>query len=292
MIVSIDDSAGFCWGVVKTIDKIEEVLESNHDDRICVLGEIIHNPREIERLEKQGLKTVSYDEMENLATHPHKLIIRAHGEPPSTYAKAEELGISLVDATCPLVQNLQKRIKKAYLDGFQIIIFGQKNHPEVIGLRGVCNDECIVLTSLDEPQLNIDYSRNTILFSQTTMERSEFNKIKSALEAKFNNLQDGAAQKFLAKDTICKYVADREQLLQNFVRDNDLVLFVAGKNSSNGKSLYNICRKANKNTHFIEGIDEIDSGWLKDVEKVGITGATSTPQWYLQLVKEEIEKMS
>jgi len=289
MNISIDESSGFCWGVVKTIDKIEEVLKESNNEEISVLGEIIHNPREIERLEKKGLRTITHKDMPDLVGKSGKVIIRAHGEPPQTYKTAEELGLEVIDATCPLVKTLQNRIRKAFLDGYQVIIFGKKNHAEIIGIRGVCNDECIVISGLDDALELVDFTKKSMFFSQTTMDWHKFKEIQLALEEKFNGLLQ-EDNKFITKNTVCKYVYDREGALQDFAKSNDVVLFVAGKSSSNGKILFSVCQKENSNTFFIEGTDDINYDWLKDAENVGITGATSTPQWYLQFVKEEIEK--
>ncbi|TAL68654.1 MAG: 4-hydroxy-3-methylbut-2-enyl diphosphate reductase [Bacteroidetes bacterium] len=291
MIISIDDSAGFCWGVVKTIDKVEEVLQNSTDEQVYVLGDIIHNPREIERLEAKGLKTITHSQLQEIPKEKSKVIIRAHGEPPSTFKMADDLGLNVVDATCPLVQALQNRIKKAYDMGYQIVVYGKKDHAEVIGISGVCNGECIVVKSVEEALEKIDFSRKTMLFSQTTMEKQAFYEIKEALENKVKDFIDGGEinEVFIAKNTLCKYVYGREDKLQEFAANNDIVLFVAGKNSSNGKSLYHVCLQSNPKTYFIEDIDEINYEWLAGVEKVGITGATSTPQWYMEKVKEKLE---
>ncbi len=292
MIITIDDSAGFCWGVVKTIDKVEEVLNSSPDEQVYVLGDIIHNPREIDRLKAKGLKTITHSNLRNLSEKPAKVIIRAHGEPPSTYKMAEDMKLNIIDATCPLVQALQNRIRKAYEEGSQIVIFGKKDHAEVIGLRGVCNDDCIVIKSVDEAIENVDFSRKTILFSQTTMEKSAFFEIKNVLENRVKDFTDGGDTKdlFITKNTLCKYVYGREDKLMEFAANNNVVLFVAGRNSSNGKSLFHICRQVNSKTYFIEDISEIDYSWLYGAEKLGITGATSTPQWYMESVKDVLEK--
>jgi 4-hydroxy-3-methylbut-2-en-1-yl diphosphate reductase len=291
MIINIDESAGFCWGVVRTIENVEDVLKKFPKEKVYVLGQIIHNPREIERLEDEGLNTIMHEKLSDLPKKS-KVIIRAHGEPPATYIKANELAINLIDATCPLVKALQKRVRKYYLDGWQILIFGKKDHAEVIGLRGVCNDECIVIRSVDEALDNIDLSKKTVLFSQTTMDRKTFNEIKTAIENKIKFIQSGISNEltFIAKDTICKYVAERDLILQKFASENDIIIFVAGRNSSNGKILFNICHNTNSMTYFIEDISEMKVEWFNNVGKVGITGATSTPKWYLNLVKSEIEK--
>ena len=172
MKVSVDKSAGFCWGVVRTVDIAEETLKDNPDQEIYVLGHIIHNPKEIERLENSGLKTMTHDDFEEVAKKDNKkVIIRAHGEPPATYEKAKALGVDIVDATCPLVTNLQNRIKKYHDKGYQIVIFGKENHPEIVGVRGVINDDCIVIKTVDEALAKVNFDKKTMLFSQTTMDK-------------------------------------------------------------------------------------------------------------------------
>jgi 4-hydroxy-3-methylbut-2-enyl diphosphate reductase len=292
MQITIDESSGFCWGVVRTVDIAEETLDKTQNENVFVLGHIIHNPQEIERLENKGLKTISHEDLAKLAPMNPKVIIRAHGEPPSTYKYAKELGVELIDATCPLVNRLQKRVREKFEDGWQIVIFGKKDHAEIIGLRGVCNDECVVITTIDEAMEKVELNKKTILFSQTTMDRATFQDISAALQKK---MEDSKASleiedTFKTKDTICHYVAGREDALRNFSRVNDVVLFVAGKKSSNGKILYDVCKAVNKQTYFIEEISEIDYNWFEGAEKIGITGATSTPQWYMEQVKQELEK--
>ncbi len=295
-IISIDDTAGFCWGVVRTIEKVEQCLEEYKDKKVYVLGEIIHNPSEIERLESKGLKTLSKDDLNSFNPDNSVVIIRAHGEPPSTYRQAESINLELVDATCPLVKNLQNNVKKYFDNQYQIIIFGKFNHAEVVGLRGVCDDKCVVISSKEEALEKVDFSKKTVLFSQTTMDKTKFHTIAKALQERFlaenpNLTEDEINSIFKKKDTICKYVSNRSETLTNFAKSNDIVIFVAGRNSSNGKSLFTICNNANPNTHFIENIYEIEKRWFADTKRIGITGATSTPQWYLVSVKEEIEKM-
>ncbi len=294
MVVTIDNKAGFCWGVVRTVDIAEEQLNAAEktNENVYILGQIIHNPKEIDRLEERGLNTITYSDLDEIAKNGtnSRVIIRAHGEPPSTYQKAEALGIELIDATCPLVTNLQNRVRKYHVLDYQIIIFGKIDHAEVIGLRGVCNDECIVIKSLDEAMQIVDFSKKTALISQTTMDKQIFYKIKDYLESKINELVDlGEADKLLARDTTCRAVTSREEPLLKFAKSNDLMIFVSGKKSSNGKSLFSSLKKVQDNAHFIEDISEIDWNWFENVNTVGISGATSTPQWYMEKVKEEIE---
>ena len=292
MQINIDNSAGFCWGVVKTIDLVEDQLREANGRDVYVLGQIIHNPKEIERLEAKGLKTITHEDLPNIKKENSTVIIRAHGEPPSTYDTADKLGLDLVDATCPLVTSLQKRVRKYHKMGYQIVVYGKENHAEVIGLRGVCNDECIVIKSLDDALEKVDFNKKTVLFTQTTMNKYVFYEIRDALKENAAEFHDEGEIKssFMVKDTICKYVSDRDEDLRKFARTNDLIIFVAGRSSSNGKSLFQICSGENPNTKFIESIEEIDYTWFDGVEKVGVTGATSTPQWYLRQVKDEVEK--
>lgn len=295
MIVSIDDSAGFCWGVVRTVEIAEKTLaEADKDENVYVLGHIIHNPKEIERLEKKGLGTIDHEGMEKLSENDEKatVIIRAHGEPPSTFQRAEDLGIKLVDATCPLVTGLQNRVKRYYDKGYQVVIYGKPNHAEVVGLRGMVDDECIVILSVDEAIEKVDFTRPTVLFSQTTMEKSTYYDIRKVIEDRVRNFVEGGETKdhFQFKNSLCKEVWGRDQKVVDFANENDIVIFVAGRNSSNGKSLFKHMKQHNPNMHYIEDIKEMDWSWFDGSEKVGISGATSTPSWYLEEVKDAIEE--
>ncbi len=287
--VTVDQFSGFCWGVVRTIEIAEQELDESGE--LYSLGDIIHNPMEINRLGEKGLRTVTQDDLENL--QGKKVLIRAHGEPPSTYRRAEELGITLIDATCPVVTKVQERIRKFYLDGYQVVVFGKKTHAEVIGLAGQTNGEAIVIKSVDEINL-VQLDRKTVLFSQTTMDKPTFYAIRDELQKRVKELVVGTfedeAIEFHAKDTICGQVSGRERKLRQFALDNDVVIFVAGRTSSNGKVLYQIAREENPRTHFIEDTPEMDWKWFEGASTVGITGATSTPQWLMEKVKEEIEK--
>ncbi|TAK55054.1 MAG: 4-hydroxy-3-methylbut-2-enyl diphosphate reductase [Bacteroidetes bacterium] len=292
MIVTIDKSAGFCWGVVRTIDIAEDELSSlSQGMELYSLGEIIHNPMEIHRLEGKGLKTISRGELETIRNA--KVLIRAHGEPPSTFQRAKELGIELVDATCPVVRKVQERIRKFYDQGFQVVIYGKIDHAEVVGLVGQTNGEAIVIKSLEEiPKINFD--KRTVLFSQTTMDKETFYNIKIALQERIKDLvvegfMDEAIE-FHAKDTICGQVFGRDKKLQEYARQNDIMIFVAGRISSNGKVLYNICKDANPRTYFIENETELVDEWFEGVTNVGISGATSTPHWLMERVKAAIEQ--
>lgn len=289
MNVIIDPGAGFCWGVIRTVQIAEETLSEHATKPVYVLGHIIHNPREIERLEAKGLRTITRDEIP-LLPPGSKVLIRAHGEPPETYRLARQHGIEIIDATCPIVTKLQERVRKFYDLGYQIVIFGKATHAEVIGVRGVCNDECIVVSSVEEALERVDLRRKTVLFSQTTMDRPAFLRLRDALKARIAELivEDPVSPEFLAKDTICGQVAGRENDLRRFARECDVVIFVAGRQSSNGKVLYEVARSENPRTYFIEDVTELQPQWFEGAERVGITGATSTPHWYMQQVREEI----
>ena len=292
MKVTIDKHSGFCWGVVRTIDIAESELESSRGE-LYSLGEIIHNPMEIERLRGKGLQTISRGDLRNLKGK--KALIRAHGEPPETYRLAKELGVQIVDATCPVVAKVQERIRKFYELGYQIVIFGKREHAEVVGLIGQTNGSAVVVQSVEEVG-NVDLSRKTVLFSQTTMDKGVFYRLKAELERKVKELVvdtfEDEAVEFHAKDTICGQVSGRDKKLREFARENDVVVFVAGKHSSNGKVLFEICREENPRTYFVENEGEVRAEWFEGAERVGISGATSTPQWLMERIKFHVEAMS
>jgi 4-hydroxy-3-methylbut-2-enyl diphosphate reductase len=287
--VTVDKFSGFCWGVVRTIEIAEQELASR--GALYSLGEIIHNPVEIQRLEKEGLKTITKDDLDGL--RGATVLIRAHGEPPETYKKAQERGITIIDATCPVVTKVQERIRKFHLQGYQVVIFGKKEHAEVVGLIGQTNGEAIVVKSVDDLS-NVKIDRKTVLFSQTTMDKPTFHRIKEELERRVKNLVVGTfedeALDFHAKDTICGQVSGREKKIREFAKSNDSIVFVAGKHSSNGKILFDIVRSENPRSHFIEDVSELEEGWFEGVQTVGVTGATSTPQWLMEKVKTTIEE--
>jgi 4-hydroxy-3-methylbut-2-en-1-yl diphosphate reductase len=298
MTVSIDHNSGFCWGVVRTVQIAEQYLAEY--GTVHVLGHIIHNPREIERLEAKGLRTIHVEDFERIAdeataegTTP-RVLIRAHGEPPATYRKAFELGIELIDATCPVVTKLQERVRKFYDQGYQVVVFGKKDHAEVIGVRGVCNDECIVVKTVEEGLAMVNVDRKTVLFSQTTMDRPTFYALRDALQARVKELvvdtMQNIAVEFHAKDTICGQVSGREDKLAAFAAEQDVMVFIAGKESSNGKVLFNVAKTANPRTYFVEDVGELQPEWFDSVDTVGISGATSTPQWLMERTKSFIEE--
>lgn len=290
MLVTIDKNSGFCWGVVRTVEIAENELKKGNV--IHCLGDIIHNPIEIERLEKLGLKTIGYEELEILS-EGSIVMVRAHGEPPETFKKIYDSKLQLVDATCPVVTKVQERIRKFYESGYQVVIFGKKDHPETIGLCGVTKYSAIVIKSLEEASQKVNFEKSTVFFSQTTMDKETFHKISDFLKEKIKNLVVESAQKtaleFHTKDTICGQVSGRDKKLIEFAKANDVIIFVSGKKSSNGIVLYNIAKNVNPSTYFVENESEIDLDLLQGVETIGITGATSTPMWLMEKVKNYIE---
>ena len=302
MIVTVDKNSGFCWGVVRAVDFAELELKNQADSgdapKLYSLGDIIHNPVEVERLGSEGLETIKHSDFERIAeenkhsTHPAKILIRAHGEPPATYARLRELGLDVIDATCPVVSKVQERIRKFYDKDFQIVIFGKRDHAEVVGLRGVVNDEAIVVLTVGEALEQIKLDRPTVLFSQTTMDRPTFYAIRDALKLRIKDLvvaeMEEDAVEFHAKDTICGQVSGRENKLADFSRQQDVMIFVAGRNSSNGKVLFHVAEAANSKTYFIEDERELQLEWFDEAESVGVSGATSTPQWLMQRVADAI----
>ncbi len=289
MNVTVDQHSGFCWGVVRTIDIAEEELEGG---KLYSLGPIIHNPVEIDRLGGKGLETVTREDLPRL--QGKRVLIRAHGEPPSTYELARKHEVTLIDATCPVVTKVQERIRKFRDKGYQIVIFGKKEHAEVIGLVGHTNNTAIVIKSVEEIE-NVDCSKKTVLFSQTTMDKQGFYRIADVLRTRIKEFEVGTFEEsaidFHAKDTICGQVSGRDKKLREYAAANDVMIFVAGRNSSNGKVLFDICKEANSRTFFVENETELERGWFEGAEKVGVSGATSTPQWLMERVKKSIESL-
>lgn len=290
MKVTIDTFSGFCFGVVYAIQKAEEELEKSGS--LYCLGDIVHNNMEVERLGKKGLKVINHDDLKSL--HDCKVLIRAHGEPPETYQTALQNNIELIDASCPVVLKLQHRVRVSYDDVLendgQIVIYGEIGHAEVNGLVGQTNGNAIIVRSEDDIHL-IDFSKPVTLFSQTTKSSAGFSKMKKLIE----ELSEKAVQKeiseeyMVSNDTICRQVSNREPQLRKFSHEHDVILFVSGKKSSNGKALFEVCKSENPNTYFISSDEELDFNWLKGINKVGICGATSTPMWLMEKVAEKIE---
>lgn len=298
--IEIDNGSGFCFGVTTAIKKAEEELAQG--EKLYCLGDIVHNGMECDRLRQMGLITINHEEMREL--HDVKVLLRAHGEPPETYELARRNKIEIIDATCPVVLKLQKRIKEQYDENrhaserslstctpgnaclsnqnAQIVIFGKKGHAEVLGLVGQTQSSAIVIENVDEVT-KLDFSRDIYLYSQTTKSLDEFHCIIDYIQAHIS-----PEAKFRSFDTICRSVANRMPNISQFAAKHDLVLFVCGRKSSNGKVLYNECLRVNPNTHLVEGPEEIASQWLEGINTVGICGATSTPKWLMEQCRDKL----
>jgi 4-hydroxy-3-methylbut-2-enyl diphosphate reductase len=275
--VHIDENSGFCFGVVYAIEMAEDMLDT--EGKLFCLGDIVHNDEEVKRLEKKGLIIISHEELLNLKDA--SVLIRAHGEPPSTYKLAIENNLTLIDASCPVVLKLQNRIKNSHDKKEEIFIYGKHGHAEVVGLQGQTNNEAVVFQDIAE--LNISSLPEEItLYSQTTKSTDNFYKIKDHLESE--------GVKVKAHDTICRQVSNRDIELRVFAKKYDRIIFVSGTKSSNGKVLYNICKENNPNTYFISNKDELQMDWFTPNEKIGVCGATSTPMWLMEEVKDAILK--
>lgn len=290
MIVTIDDNSGFCFGVTTAIQTAENELQKGP---LFCLGDIVHNGQEVERLASLGLETIDYDDLRTL--HNVRVLLRAHGEPPSTYHIAQRNNIEIIDASCPVVLHLQKRIRETYQanhgknTGAQIVIFGKKGHAEVIGLEGQTNNTAIVIESISDLHL-LDFTRPIYLFSQTTKSVEEFEQIVAEIKRR---KAKGEEAVFEYHNTICRNVANRVKRLQDFARSNDVVIFVGGQKSSNAKVLYNNCLEVNPCTIFVSSASDLTPEILQqchNAERVGICGATSTPKWLMESVSEAIRR--
>ena len=283
MKIEIDEGSGFCFGVTTAIKKAEEELAEGNT--LYCLGDIVHNGVEVNRLTSKGLDTIDHEKMSDL--HDAKVLLRAHGEPPQTYEIARKNNIEIIDATCLVVLALQRRIKKQFDSNpqAQIVIFGKKGHAEVLGLVGQTNQNAIVIERLDDVD-KLDFQRDIYLYSQTTKSLDEYHRI---IEYCKNHISPDAV--FKSFDTICRQVANRIDNIKAFASHHDLVLFVSGHKSSNGKVLFSQCLSVNKNSHLIESVAEIDMSWLDGVESVGICGATSTPKWLMEEIANSISKV-
>lgn len=280
MIIEIDNGSGFCFGVTTAISKAQEVLHK--DGHLYCLGDIVHNSNEVERLGRIGLETITHEQLAQL--HDVKVLLRAHGEPPETYETARHNNIEIIDATCPVVLKLQQRINKTYNteNQPQIVIYGKRGHAEVNGLVGQTKGSALVIENVDEID-KIDYSRDIYLYSQTTKSLQGF---KTIVEEINKRLKPGV--KFESYDTICRSVANRIPQIRQFAQQHELILFVCGSKSSNGRILFAECLDANPNSHLISNENEINPEWLKGVENIGICGATSTPRWLMNQVRDHL----
>lgn len=275
LAVNIDKASGFCFGVVYAIDMAEDILDQ--DEYLYCLGDIVHNDEEVKRLTEKGLRIIDHEDLQSLRNE--KVLIRAHGEAPSTYQLALENQLTLIDASCPVVLKLQNRIKHSYDEKERILIFGKHGHAEVIGLEGQTNGEAIVFQDISELDA-IDLPAKFTLYSQTTKSTDKFYAIKDELISRGYEVN--------ANDTICRQVSNRYTDLEKFVQFYDKIIFVAGKKSSNGKVLYDVCKKYNEHSYFVSNADDVEISWFSPDEKVGICGATSTPMWLMEQVKAKL----
>lgn len=290
MKVEIDENSGYCFGVEFAIQMAEDEMTEGHE--LYCLGDIVHNSMEVERLYKKGLRTITRDDLKDLKNC--KVLIRAHGEPPETYETAIKNNIELIDASCPVVLKLQNRVKNAYdkvkqKDG-QLVIYGKPGHAEVIGLTGQTDNEAIIVTG-EQDLHKVDFSKPITLYSQTTKSTKGFYDLKEIIE---NKISDSGMlsieEDFSANDSICRQVSNREPHMEKFSQKHDVILFVAGRKSSNGKALYNVCLSNNPRSYFLENEQEIDLNWVNPNDSVGICGATSTPTWLMEQVADYLKE--
>ncbi|MDD2437690.1 MAG: 4-hydroxy-3-methylbut-2-enyl diphosphate reductase [Massilibacteroides sp.] len=285
--IEIDKNSGFCFGVVNAIESAEKELKTSKDDLYC-LGDIVHNNQEVERLKVEGLHSIIHEDLTKLKGK--KVLLRAHGEPPSTYQIAKENNITIIDATCPVVLRLQQRIHKCYQEtrsqNAQIVIYGKKGHAEVNGLVGQTEGNAIVVERTEDLS-TLDYLRDIYLFSQTTKPLDGFHGIIETIRSLIS-----PNVKFTFYDTICRQVTNRMPNIKNFASNHDWIYFVAGEKSSNGKVLFEECKRANPNTLFVSSADEITEALPPDIKRVGVCGATSTPKWQMEAVAERIRELN
>ncbi len=282
--VDIDNRSGFCFGVVRAISEAESALKLG--SRVYSLGDIVHNRVEVQRLEQMGMATISHSEIEEVE-RGEQLLIRAHGEPPSTYTLAEECGLRLIDATCPVVARLQTIIKSAHTAmksvAGQVVLLGKRGHAEVVGLTGQVDDDVVVIESLEDVEA-VDFTSPIYLLSQTTQSIALFEDIAAIMRARIFD-----AEALTINDTICRQLSSREEHLREFASRYDVVLFVSGAKSSNGKVLFGVCRSANERSYNIEEAGEIDIAWFEGAKSVGVCGATSTPLWLMESVSQRVK---
>ena len=289
MKVNIDKYSGFCFGVVYAIQMAEDILQK--EDKLYCLGDIVHNNKEVDRLKNMGLRIINHDELKLLSDC--KVLIRAHGEPPSTYTIALKNNIQLLDASCPVVLKLQHQIKEGYeevkeIDG-QVIIFGKEGHAEVTGLLGQTKNNAIIITTIEDLE-KVDFSKSIYIYSQTTKSPQAYKKIVDVISERVK-LVAGEDVKYIVHDTLCRQVSGREPQLKQFSKDHDVIIFVSGRKSSNGKMLYKSCKVENPNSYFISDTDEIKNEWFLTADSVGICGATSTPRWLMENVQYAIDNI-
>ena len=291
MVVEIDKRSGFCFGVQNAVEIAEKALLKG--EKVFSLGPIVHNDKEVERLSLLGLVSIDHEEFNNLRNC--KVLIRAHGEPPETYLTAARNNITIIEATCPIVKRLQSKIKDIWLkakeSNGQVVIFGKPGHAEVVGLLGQTNNEGILVTGPDDLQ-KINISHPVYLFAQTTMSVKEYGIFADLIRAKMIEQRITDPDKLLyVNKTICGQVSNREPHLKTFAKKHDVIIFVSGRESSNGKMLYSVCKKMNPDTHFVSTIEEIDKSWFEGKRSAGICGATSTPKWLIENIRDRISNI-
>jgi 4-hydroxy-3-methylbut-2-en-1-yl diphosphate reductase len=284
MNVVVDANSGFCFGVVYAIQMAEDELDAS--GQLYCLGDIVHNNMEVERLENKGLKIIDHDKLREL--RDTKVLIRAHGEPPETYKIAIENNIQLIDASCPVVLKLQNRIRNGFehIGDGQLVVYGKEGHAEVNGLVGQTNGKAIIVNSIDDLD-QIDFTKPVQFFSQTTQPTSGFLEMNNEIIRRLKLENKDENPQFQSNDTLCRQVSNREPQLIEFAKHHDVIIFVSGKKSSNGKVLYNVCKTVNPRTYFVSTWDEIDEAWFKTTDSVGICGATSTPMWLMEEIAEK-----
>lgn len=290
MNITIDAYSGFCFGVVYAIEMAESILKE--EGSLYCLGDIVHNNKEVERLNSMGLKIIEHNDLYNL--RDCKVLIRAHGEPPETYNTALKNNIQLLDASCPVVLKLQHQIKVGHkeiknIDG-QVVIFGKEGHAEVVGLLGQTNNDAIIVGSIEDLE-KIDFTKAIYVYSQTTKSPEAYKEITLEIEKRIKMYSDNDI-KYIVNDTLCRQVSGREPQLRSFAKKNDVIIFVSGRKSSNGKMLYKSCKNENQNSYFISDVDELNADWFVGVSSVGICGATSTPRWLMESVEKAIVKIA
>ncbi len=285
--IEIDSSSGFCFGVTTAIRKAEEELSTSN--ALCCLGDIVHNSAEVERLASLGLRTINHSEFEKLPPNT-RVLLRAHGEPPATYLTARERALEIIDATCPVVLQLQRRIRRVYEEKTrpQIVIYGKRGHAEVLGLVGQTQGEAVVVETLEEAkEIKLNANRPLCLFSQTTKSLEGFRAVREYLSEKIAN-----PSLFRAFDTVCRQVSGRLSAVENFAKRHDVILFVCGKKSSNGYALYTACLKCNPKSYIVDSPEAIRSKWLQKAQTIGICGATSTPLWLMEACRDRVQKLT
>jgi 4-hydroxy-3-methylbut-2-en-1-yl diphosphate reductase len=291
MVVEIDKQSGFCFGVQNAVQIAEKALMNG--EKVFSLGPIVHNDKEVDRLGSLGLVSIDHEQFGNLKDC--KVLIRAHGEPPETYMTAERNNITIIEATCPIVKRLQSKIRETWMKikdgGGQVVIFGKSGHAEVVGLMGQINNEGILVSGPDD-FAKIDISKPVYLFSQTTMSVKDYGNLTDILRSRMEaSIIHDPGKNLIINKTICGQVSNREPHLKAFAKKHDIIIFVSGRESSNGKMLYSVCKNVNNDTHFVSSAEELDMSWFSGKNSVGICGATSTPKWLIENIRDIISNI-